>query len=163
MAVGTSLGTLLPRAGPWMQSIKTFLGVLLLTTAVWTVSTLISAPAAMALVGAVFACYAFYVGISKGRLNKPGRSSMIGKGLSVMSLVVGAVYLAGAASGSKDFLRPLSGLNDHTKELAVVPLFFDPSGREIKGRKVIGFKGANQFNAVLDRILLQTERNHSDG
>lgn len=247
VAVGTSLGTLLPRAGSWMQSIKVFLGVLLLATAVWTASPLIPTRLAMALVGALFACYAVYLGMSKGTSNTPRRASMISKGLGVMSLVVGAVYLAGAARESQDFLRPLAGFGQDTEQLAAAPLpferirsaseldarlrdtegryvmldfyadwcvsckemehrtfsdpvirqrlenvvllqadvtansdedkqllsrfglfgspailFFDPSGKEIKGRKVIGFKDADQFNAVLDQILLQTKTNHFD-
>ena len=41
MVVGTSAGALLPKAGPWMESVKRFFGVLLLAVAIYLVSPLI--------------------------------------------------------------------------------------------------------------------------
>ena len=43
LIVGLSAGTLLPRAGAWMEAVKKGFGVLLLATAVWLVSPVIPA------------------------------------------------------------------------------------------------------------------------
>ena len=47
LLVGVSAGSLLPRAGPWMESIKRVFGVLLIAVALWTVSPVIPALAQM--------------------------------------------------------------------------------------------------------------------
>ena len=60
LAVGASAGALLPKAGPWMDSVKRFFGVLLIAVAVYLVSPLLPlgvqmlAWAALAIVSAVF-------------------------------------------------------------------------------------------------------------
>lgn len=41
LAVGASAGTLVPKAGPWMESVKRFFGVLLLAVAIYLVSPVI--------------------------------------------------------------------------------------------------------------------------
>ena len=41
LAVGVSAGTLMPRAGAWMQTVKNFFGVVLLGLAIWIVSPVI--------------------------------------------------------------------------------------------------------------------------
>ncbi len=43
LLVGVSAGSLLPRAGAWMQTVKHFFGVLMLALALWMVSSLIPA------------------------------------------------------------------------------------------------------------------------
>ena len=41
MIVGATAGTLLPRAGPWMESVKRVFGVTLLAVAVWLIAPVI--------------------------------------------------------------------------------------------------------------------------
>src|SRR5207237_10927808 len=47
IAVGVSEGALLPKAGPWMVTVRKLFGVLLLAVALWIVSPVISALAEM--------------------------------------------------------------------------------------------------------------------
>jgi len=42
LAIGASAGTLLPKSGPWMEKVKKIFGVILLATALWIVSPLLS-------------------------------------------------------------------------------------------------------------------------
>ncbi|MDH5479218.1 MAG: protein-disulfide reductase DsbD, partial [Nitrosomonas sp.] len=42
LLLGASAGALLPKAGPWMESIKQFFGVLLLAVAIWLISPVIN-------------------------------------------------------------------------------------------------------------------------
>ena len=45
LAVGASAGTLLPKAGPWMETVKRFFGIVLLGVAIYLVSPLLPAAA----------------------------------------------------------------------------------------------------------------------
>ena len=61
LLVGVSAGSLLPRAGPWMESIKRLFGVLLIAVALWTVSPVIPAWAQMLAWAALFIVSATYL------------------------------------------------------------------------------------------------------
>lgn len=114
LAVGTSLGSLLPRAGTWMKSIKVFLGVLLLAAALWTISPFIPLSISMALAGVILILYATYLRAFDALVPDAGGLARAGKGLGMIGLLIGAIYLIGAFSGSRSFLQPLAGLNGNT-------------------------------------------------
>lgn len=239
LMIGTSLGSLLPHSGPWMKSIKVFLGVLLLAAAVWTVSPFIPLPASMALAGVILVSYAVYLRALDALPVHAGGFARLGKGLGVIGMLVGAIYLVGAFSGGRDFLRPLADLSGSPERKTLPPLpfehiksvqeldarlqqaagryvmldfyadwcvsckemeyftfsdpgvrarlqdvvllqadvtensaedkrllarfglfgppgilFFDQSGQEIKGRRVVGFMDANRFAGLLNEVLL---------
>jgi len=237
LAVGASAGVLLPKVGPWMETIKRFFGVLLLGVAIYLVSPFVSATvhflawAALLIVTAVF-----LRAIDPLPVHAHG-FQRFSKGIGIIALVAGIAFLVGAFSGSQDVLRPLSGLRlgadaatppaflrvgnlseleqqirgakgravmldfyadwcvsckemerytfsdrdvrarmdnmlllqadvtastpDHMTLLKRFRLygppgiiFFDRSGREIEGLRVIGFTPAREFAAALDRALV---------
>jgi len=237
LAVGASAGVLLPKVGPWMETIKRFFGVLLLGVAIYLVSPFVSATvhflawAALLIVTAVF-----LRAIDPLPVHAHG-FQRFSKGIGIIALVAGIAFLVGAFSGSQDVLRPLSGLRlgadaatppaflrvgnlseleqqirgakgravmldfyadwcvsckemerytfsdrdvrarmdnmlllqadvtastpDHMALLKRFRLygppgiiFFDRSGREIEGLRVIGFTPAREFSAALDRALV---------
>src|SRR5450830_816723 len=104
--VGVSAGTLLPRAGAWMDAVKRFFGVLLLGVAWWLVSPVL--PGAVQMLGwtVLFIGYGMYV------LTGPssGKNAWVGKALALAITVLGALQLVGVASGGRDPLSPLSHL-----------------------------------------------------
>ena len=63
LLVGVSAGSLLPRAGPWMESIKRLFGVLLIAVALWTISPVIPAWAQMLAWAALFIVGATYLSV----------------------------------------------------------------------------------------------------
>ena len=63
LLVGVSAGSLLPRAGPWMESIKRLFGVLLIAVALWTVSPVIAVWAQMLAWAALFIVGATYLSV----------------------------------------------------------------------------------------------------
>jgi thiol:disulfide interchange protein DsbD len=102
LLVGVSAGSLLPRAGAWMESVKKFFGVLMLAMALWLVSPVL--PPAVQMIGwtVLLLGYGFWL----------LRSS---RNLAVMVLgaavaVLGAVQLVGVATGGRDALDPLAHL-----------------------------------------------------
>jgi thiol:disulfide interchange protein DsbD len=102
LLVGVSAGSLLPRAGAWMDAVKRFFGVLMLAMALWLVSPVLPALAQMLLWAALLLGYGFYL------LRSSGHWAAMAAGAAFALL--GAVQLVGAASGGRDALAPLAHL-----------------------------------------------------
>ena len=238
LAVGASAGALLPRAGPWMETVKRFFGVLLLGVAIFLVSPFLPLAVQMGAWAVVTDRVRPY-SCARSTRCLPALSGFerFSKGVGVIALVAGIAYAIGALSGGRDLLQPLSGLRagagaersaetpfqrvasladlearvaqagkpvmldfyadwcisckemerytftdervkqrfrdlvllqadvtantaEHTALLKRFRLFgppgivfFDGSGREIQGLRVIGFQSADRFAAVLDEAL----------
>jgi thiol:disulfide interchange protein DsbD len=102
LLVGLSAGSLLPRAGAWMDSVKRFFGVLMLAMALWLVSPLIPAAAQMLGWAALLLGYGFYLLRARGHW----AAMALGAGAALL----GALQLVGVASGGRDALAPLAHL-----------------------------------------------------
>ncbi|MBZ0091808.1 MAG: protein-disulfide reductase DsbD [Sulfuricellaceae bacterium] len=110
LLVGISAGALLPRAGGWMNAVKSFFGVLLLAVAIWLVSPVISPLANMLAWAALLIVSAIYLhAIDPLPVNASGFKKFW-KGVGVITLITGVALLIGALSGSRDILQPLGGL-----------------------------------------------------
>jgi thiol:disulfide interchange protein DsbD len=102
LLVGVSAGSLLPRAGAWMDSVKRFFGVLMLSMALWLVSPVLPPLAQMLLWAALLLGYGAWL------LRARGHWAAMAFGAACA--VLGAVQLVGAASGGRDALAPLAHL-----------------------------------------------------
>ncbi|MDO8653216.1 MAG: protein-disulfide reductase DsbD [Undibacterium sp.] len=103
LLVGISAGSLLPRAGAWMEAIKRFFGVLMLAMALWMVAPVIPAVAQMLGWAALLLGYAGYqLLVHKG--------GMLSKALAVLLALLGAVQLLGVSTGGRDVYAPLAHL-----------------------------------------------------
>jgi thiol:disulfide interchange protein DsbD len=102
LLVGVSAGSLLPRAGAWMEAVKRFFGVLMLAMALWLVSPVLPAAAQMLLWAALLLGYGFYLLRAKGH--------WAAMAFGAACAVLGAVQLVGMASGGHDALAPLAHL-----------------------------------------------------
>ena len=110
LLVGVAGGALLPRAGGWMNAVKSFFGVMLLAVAIWLISPVISALALMLLSATLLIVSAIYLhALDPLPLNAAGFKKFW-KGIGVIALVVGAALAIGALSGGRDILQPLAGL-----------------------------------------------------
>lgn len=103
LAVGLSAGSLLPRAGAWMDDVKRFFGVLMLIVAWWMVSPVIPSVVQMLGWAAIGLGYGAYLLWSVGK-----GWALRAAGLAFA--VLGAVQLVGVAGGGRDPLAPLSQL-----------------------------------------------------
>ena len=110
LLIGASAGTLLPKAGAWMESVKKFFGVLLLAVAIWIISPLIPVGAAMLLWAALLILSAIYLHALDALPHHASNWHKLWKGIGILALLVGAAYLVGALSGARDMLRPLGAL-----------------------------------------------------
>ena len=107
LLLGVSAGSLLPRAGQWMESIRRLFGVLLIAVALWTISPVIPAWAQMLAWAALFIVGATYLRALDTLPMDASGWQRLGKGVGLVLLVLGAVQIVGAASGGRDVLRPL--------------------------------------------------------
>ncbi|SHL91983.1 thiol:disulfide interchange protein DsbD [Nitrosospira sp. Nsp11] len=110
LILGASAGAILPKAGPWMESIKQFFGVLLLGVAIWLISPVISAVVHMLLWAALLIISAIYLhAVDPLRPGASGFQKLL-KGVGMIALLTGIALLVGVLSGSRDILQPLSKL-----------------------------------------------------
>lgn len=103
LLVGISAGTLLPRAGAWMEAVKRFFGVLMLGLALWIVTPITPAWLPMAGWAALGLVYGGYL------LWKP-QWGTLSKVAGLAFAVFGLIQLAGVVTGARDVLAPLSQL-----------------------------------------------------
>lgn len=108
LLVGLSAGTLLPKAGAWMNGVKYLFGLLLIGVAIWMVSPVISGPAVLLLWGALAILSAVFLHVFEILQEKPSPMLRFGKALGILLLLAGILELAGAASGGDNPLQPLS-------------------------------------------------------
>lgn len=110
LLVGLSAGSLLPRAGAWMEQVKRFFGVLLLVVALWMVSPVLPAWSVMAGWALLLICVAVGLRAFDGLAPQARWPQHLGKGLGMALALVGAAQLVGALSGGRDALQPLAHL-----------------------------------------------------
>lgn len=111
LLLGASAGALLPKAGPWMESVKCFFGVLLLGVAIWLISPVIPAVAHMLLWAVLLIVSAIYLhAVDPLQPAASGLRKFL-KGLGLIALLTGVAMLIGVFSGGRDILQPLAKLN----------------------------------------------------
>lgn len=108
LIVGASAGSLLPRVGPWMDTMKQLFGVLFLGVAIYLLQPLLPDTLTMVLWAALAVISGFWIFSLKARDGGPANAPVRAVGL--LALVYGIILLIGAASGSHDPLQPLSNL-----------------------------------------------------
>ncbi|MEO6920179.1 MAG: protein-disulfide reductase DsbD [Collimonas sp.] len=104
MVVGISAGSLLPRAGAWMESVKRFFGVLMLAVALWMVSPVIP------VLGQMLGWAALGIGYGAFLLWGKSSNAWFAKAFGVVFMVCGVVQLVGGITGGRDVLAPLAHL-----------------------------------------------------
>ncbi|MFM0477568.1 protein-disulfide reductase DsbD [Paraburkholderia strydomiana] len=110
LIIGFGAGTLLPRAGAWMDGVKVLFGVVLLAAALWIVWPVLGATAAMLLSALWLLIAAASLGLFSAPLAQASIWRRLGRGIGAAFAVWAAVLLVGLAAGSSDPLRPLAVL-----------------------------------------------------
>lgn len=108
LLIGASAGSLLPRAGAWMDSVKRFFGVLMLGVALWMISPVIPVWAQMtgwAALGIGYGAYLLW--------NTP--AGWLAKAAGLVFMAAGLAQLVGVATGGRDALTPLAHLTGNVQ------------------------------------------------
>ena len=124
LAVGASAGALLPKAGPWMEAVKKFFGVMLLAVAIYLVSPLLPVAVHMLLWAVLLAITGIYLKAIDPLPPTARAFDRFATGVGVLVLVTGLAFLVGALSGGRDVLQPLSGLRGGATAGQEAPLAF---------------------------------------
>ena len=115
LLIGLTSGSLLPRAGAWMNSIKQFFGILMLGVSIWLIAPLLNQQVLMLLWSALLIIPAVVWHALDSLPAQAPISRRVGKGLAVMLLTAGIALLLSALAGGQDVLHPLSVFHDESK------------------------------------------------
>lgn len=186
LAIGTSGGKLLPKAGAWMNGVKTAFGFMLLAVAIWLLQRFIAGPLSLLLWGSLFVFAAVYLGafsaVTTGWQH-------FRKALGILFLIYGIMLIIGSTAGEKDPFEPLlflshsnaeqktitqiektlftqkntlidinSALNNARKNNTPVMLdFYADWCISCKTMEKDTFSNSNVHNALIDHIVLQAD------
>lgn len=141
LVVGAGAGRLMPKAGPWMNTIKYGFGLLLLATAWWMLSLSALLPGWLWVLGwVVLALWAaFIVGLTRPAQADSGPFHYLAKAIGFALAAWALLLLVGLGMGNDSVLRPLAVLGSSTHTSAAA---------EVRFQRI-------QTEAELDRALAQ--------
>nr|CAA6807314.1 MAG: Cytochrome c-type biogenesis protein DsbD, protein-disulfide reductase (EC [uncultured Thiotrichaceae bacterium] len=109
LVVGTLGGHLLPRAGTWMDVIKSLFGIMLLGMAIWMLSRITSTTVTMLLIGVLLVSSGIYMG-ALDKLNEDTTGwDRFWKSIGLVLLFFGFAQLVGVVTGTQNAIHPLQG------------------------------------------------------
>ncbi len=111
LIIGTSAGKLLPRAGGWMDAIKSVFGVGMLAVAIILLERIVPAAITMVLGGTLLVVSAIYMGALRNLPIEATGWQRFWKGMGVVLMIYGTLMLVGAASGGRDIVQPLRSIS----------------------------------------------------
>ena len=114
LLIGTSAGKFLPRAGQWMNEVKSFFGVMLLAVAIYLSARLLPTIVTMGL----WACLLIFSGLYLGALSRAqSRLERFNQGTGLILLCYGFLILIGASQGHNNPLLPLKQVHHNVQSL----------------------------------------------
>ncbi|MCP0913012.1 protein-disulfide reductase DsbD [Legionella sp. 27cVA30] len=115
LLIGLSAGKLLPKAGHWMNTVKSFFGILLIALAIYLMERVLPAIYTMLLWSGLLVFSGIYMGaLTPARSN----SARFAQGLGIMFLGYGLLILIGASQGNTNPLLPLMKNSEHKVQLS---------------------------------------------
>ncbi len=114
LVMGAGGGSLLPKAGTWMDTVKAAGGVIMLALALSFLErmspTYVPTSLIMLLWGTLLIVTAVYMGATRQLPDGVSGWFRLWKGLGLILLIYGATFVIGVAAGGKDTTQPLRGL-----------------------------------------------------
>ncbi|CAD9224171.1 Thiol:disulfide interchange protein DsbD [Burkholderia cenocepacia] len=114
LVVGVGAGTVLPRAGAWMDGVKVFFGIVLLAAALWIVWPVLSGALKMVLAALWLLIAAAGLGLFTPNAGAASIWRRLGRGVGAALAIWAATLLVGLAAGSTDPVKPLAVLAART-------------------------------------------------
>ncbi|ARF83644.1 cytochrome c-type biogenesis protein DsbD/protein-disulfide reductase [Burkholderia cenocepacia] len=114
LVVGVGAGTVLPRAGAWMDGVKVFFGIVLLAAALWIVWPVLAGGLKMVLAALWLLIAAAALGLFTPNAGAASIWRRLGRGVGAALAIWAATLLVGLAAGSTDPVKPLAVLAART-------------------------------------------------
>jgi thiol:disulfide interchange protein DsbD len=114
LVVGVGAGTVLPRAGAWMDGVKVFFGIVLLAAALWIVWPVLAGALKMVLAALWLLIAAAALGLFTPHAGAASIWRRLGRGVGAALAIWAATLLVGLAAGSTDPVKPLAVLAART-------------------------------------------------
>jgi thiol:disulfide interchange protein DsbD len=111
LLIGASAGSLLPRAGAWMNAVKGVFGVLMLGVAIWLLERILPISVIMALWAALFIISAIYMRALDALPDGAGGWQRFWKGVGLIGFFYGIAMLFGSLTGATDIFNPLEKIS----------------------------------------------------
>lgn len=108
LLLGLGAGSLLPRAGVWMNGIKQFFGVAMLGVAIWIISPLLPVMWQMLLWASLLIVASVFWHTIDPLPDHVSAARRISKGFATILFAIGLAELAGALAGAQNLLQPLN-------------------------------------------------------
>jgi thiol:disulfide interchange protein DsbD len=126
--IGTSEGSLLPRAGDWMNTIKSVFGILMLGLAIWMLERVVPGWVTLILWGSLLIVTAIYLGALNSLQIDANGWTKFWKGIGLIFLIFGSLLIVGGANGNHNIWQPLNfGIsNTHSSQENNDALNFQP-------------------------------------
>lgn len=121
LIIGLGAGTLLPRAGAWMDGVKVFFGVVLLAAALWIVWPVLPSTGQMLLAALWLLIAAAALGLFTPNAGGTSVWRRLGRGVGAALAIWAATLLVGLAAGSSDPVRPLAVLTARAPSESAAP------------------------------------------
>ncbi len=145
LIIGTTAGNLLPRAGTWMDAVKAVFGVALIAVAIWLLERILPTSVTMLLIAILIIVSAIYMGAIDSIPEGSSGWRKLWKGVGIVMLIYGILYLYGVAAGSKDLIQPLKGI---TGSVATSTSTSSTNGSHIVFKQIKGETGLQQALAA---------------
>jgi thiol:disulfide interchange protein DsbD len=107
LVVGASAGQVLPRVGPWMNTVKAAFGVMMLGMAIWMMQRVLPGSVTLVLWSLLVFLTGVFLGAFEALPANPSPLRRLAKGVGVLACLYGALMLIGATLGGEDPLRPI--------------------------------------------------------
>ena len=121
---GMSAGKLVPRAGPWMDSIKAVFGIAMLALAIWMLERIVQGPVILLLWGMLAIASGVYLGALERIPEGASGWRSLWKSLGLVLLLLGTIEIIGAAFGGDDWMKPLKNVRSGGQSVAVEHVTF---------------------------------------
>ncbi len=110
LLIGATSGKILPKTGAWMNAVRNFFGVLMLSMAIWIISPVIPTTLQLAFWAMLAIICAVYLNALEVLPSHHTFISKFWKGIGLILLIYGIGLLIGALSGGKSVFQPLGHL-----------------------------------------------------
>jgi thiol:disulfide interchange protein DsbD len=148
LLIGASAGSLLPRAGGWMNAVKAVFGVLMLGVAIWLLERILPISVIMAMWAALLIVSAIYMRALDSLPDDASGWRRLWKGVGLIGFIYGIALLFGSMTGATDVFKPL-------EKVSAPQQYMSQPGQPAKGLEFQKIKGMEKLQAALDQAADQ--------